>query len=203
MLSAVPRFHRSVLGGANDLQAVKLFFKPLLLLPVVCLAVGCMSNGNDEDDESIHAIGRVATRRSGEPAMYNVDENDQQMDHATARARKHVDRFIAALKNPQPNQRDFQVKKLFVKDGKAEHIWLADVKFNGNRFVGSVDNRPMFIKDLKIGERESVNPDEVIDWSYVEDGHLVGGYTIRVLYSELSPEEKADFEKRANFHIGH
>ena len=39
--------------------------------------------------------------------------------------------------------------------------------------------------------------------SYVEDGHLVGGYTIRVLYSELTPEEKADFEKRADFHIGH
>ena len=161
-----------------------------------------MSHGNDEDDESIHAIGRVATRSNGESVMYNVDENDEQMDRATVRARKHVDRFIAALQNPQPNQRDFQVKKLFVKDGKAEHIWLADVKFNGNRFVGAVDNRPMFIKGLKIGERESVNPDEVIDWSFVEDGRLVGGYTIRVLYSELSPAEKADFEKRADFHIG-
>ena len=182
---------------------MKLPFKPLLLLPVVFLAVGCTSHGNDEDDESIHAIGRVATHTNGESVMYNVDENDQQMDQATVRARKHVDRFIAALKNPQPNQRDFQVKKLFVKDGKAEHIWLADVKFTGNRFVGNVDNKPVFIKGLKIGERESVNPDEVIDWSYVEDGHLVGGYTIRALYSELSPEEKADFEKRADFHIGH
>ncbi len=167
------------------------------------LAVGCTSNGTEEDDESIHAIGRVATRTNGDAVMYNVDENDQQMDRATTRARKHVDRFIAALKNPQPNQRDFQVKKLFVKDGKAEHIWLADVKFNGNRFVGNVDNKPMFIKGLKIGERESVNPDEVIDWSYVEDGRLVGGYTIRVLFSELTPDEKADFEKRADFHIGH
>ncbi len=162
-----------------------------------------MSNGNDEDDESIHAIGRSATRRPGDPVMFNVNENDAQMDHATARARKHVDRFIAALQHPAANQRDFQVKKLFVKDGKAEHIWLSGVKFTGNRFVGAVDNRPMFIKDLKIGTRVSVNPDEIIDWSYVEDGHLVGGYTIRVLYSELTPEERQDFEKRAGFHIGH
>ena len=65
-----------------------------------------------------------------------------------------------------------------------------------------MDNKPTFIKELKIGERESVNPDEVIDWSYVEDGRLVGGYTIRVLYSELTPAERADFEKRADFHIG-
>jgi uncharacterized protein YegJ (DUF2314 family) len=162
-----------------------------------------MTNGNDEDDDSIHPIGRTATRTNGDAVVYNVDENDQQMDHATARARKHVDRFIAALQHPAANQRDFQVKKLFVKDGKAEHIWLSDVKFNGNRFVGVVDNKPMYVKDLKIGAKASVNPDEVIDWSYVEDGYLVGGYTIRVLYSELSPEEKADFEKRADFHIGH
>ena len=65
---------------------VKPFFKPFLFLPVVFLATGCMSSGNDEDDQSIHAIGRVATRSDGEPVMYNVDENDDQMDHATVRA---------------------------------------------------------------------------------------------------------------------
>ena len=108
-----------------------------------------------------------------------------------------------ALQHPAANQRDFQVKKLFIKDGKAEHIWLTDVKFNGNRFVGSVDNRPEFIKGVKVGMRASVNPDEISDWSYVEDGHLVGGYTIRVLYSELTPAERQDFEKQADFHIGH
>ena len=166
------------------------------------LAVGCASNGGD-DDENVHAIGRVATRRDGEPVMYNVNENDAQMDHATVRARKNVGQFITALQHPAANQRDFQVKKLFIKDGKAEHIWLTDVRFIGNRFVGIVDNRPVYIKDLKIGAKASVNPDEVIDWSYVEDGHLVGGYTIRVLFSELTPAEKADFEKRADFHIGH
>ena len=94
------------------------------------------------------------------------------------------------------------MKKLFIKDGKAEHIWLAGVHFNGNRFVGVVDNRPSYISGLKIGDRASVNPDEVIDWSYVEDGRLVGGYTIRVLYSELTPAEREDFEKKADFHIG-
>ena len=64
-----------------------------------------------------------------------------------------------------------------------------------------VDNRPAHVPGLKIGDRTSVNPDEITDWSYVDHGKLVGGYTIRVLYAELSPEERRDFEKRADFHI--
>ena len=48
----------------------------------------------------------------------------------------------------------------------------------------------------------AVNPDEISDWSFVDNGHLVGGYTVRVIYAELSPQEKQDFEKEAGFHVG-
>lgn len=174
--------------------------KPLLFLPLVLLASGCAS----DDNEVAHPIGRAATRTPGEMPMYAVDDKDEQMERATGHARRTVGQFITALQNPKPGQKDFQVKKLFVaKDGgQGEHIWLADVHFNGNRLVGVVDNKPSMIKDLKIGAKASVNPDEVSDWSYVDNGHLVGGYTIRVIYSELSPQEKQDFEKEAGFHIG-
>ena len=60
------------------------------------------------------------------------------------------------------------------------------MKFTGNRFVGVVDNKPNNIPGLKVGARASVNPDEISDWSYVDHGKLVGGYTIRVLYAEMS-----------------
>ena len=134
--------------------------------------------------------------------MYTVDDNDMQMEHAVQRARKNVGQFITAVQSPPPNSRDFQVKKLFVsKDGTAEHIWLANVKFVGNRFVGVVDNKPNKIVGLKIGDRESVNPDEVTDWSYVANGKLVGGYTVRVLFAEMSSDEKQQFEKQADFKI--
>ena len=65
-----------------------------------------------------------------------------------------------------------------------------------------VDNKPANIPGLKVGAKASVNPDEISDWSYVDNGRLVGGYTIRVLYSELTPQERADFEKQADFHVG-
>ena len=174
--------------------------KPLFFLPFVLLAAGCMS---DNDNEAAHPIGRAVVRHPGEMGTYTVDDKDAQMERATNHARRTVGQFIAALQHPQPGQKDFQVKKLFVaKDGsQSEHIWLADVHFTGNRLHGVVDNKPDYIKGLKVGARASVNPDEISDWSYVDNGHLVGGYTVRVIYSELSPQEKQDFEKAAGFHI--
>ncbi len=177
---------------------MKLHPKSLLLLPVLLLAAGCTS----DDKEVPHAIGRAVTRTQGDAAMYTVNDDDMQLEHANRHARRTVGEFITALRNPQPDQRDFQVKKVFITpDGKAEHIWLADVKFTGNRFIGVVDNKPANIPKLKVGDRASVNPDEISDWSYVDHNKLVGGYTIRVLYAEMSAEEKQDFEKRAEFHI--
>ena len=162
-------------------------------------ATGCATNGDDIS----HPIGRAVVSTPGEMGTYAVDDKDAQMERASRRARSTVGQFITVLQHPKPGQTDFQVKKLFVaKDGsQGEHIWLADVKFNGNRFHGVVDNKPSAIKGLKVGENAAVNPDEISDWSYVENGHLVGGYTIRVLYSELTAQQKQDFEKQAGFHI--
>ena len=177
---------------------MKSYLKPFALLPLAFLVSGCAS----DDKEVPHAIGRGVMRTNGDANMYTVNDDDMQLEHAVKHARRTVGQFITALQNPPPNSRDFQVKKLFIaKDGTAEHIWLADVKFTGNRFVGIVDNKPNKIPGLKIGDRHSVNPDEVTDWSYVENGKLVGGYTIRVLFAEMSSDEKQQFEKQADFKI--
>ena len=177
---------------------MKPYLKSIAFVPLVLLAGGCAS----DDKEIPHPIGRGVMRMQGDANMYTVNDDDRQLEHAVRHARRTVGQFITALQTLPPNSRDFQVKKLFVaKDGTAEHIWLADVKFTGNRFVGVVDNRPNKIAGLKLGDREAVNPDELTDWSYVQNGKLVGGYTIRVLYTEMSDQEKQQFAKQADFKI--
>ncbi|MGB8355884.1 MAG: DUF2314 domain-containing protein [Chthoniobacteraceae bacterium] len=156
---------------------------------------GCASQ------EPPHAIGRAVRRAGTEPECFCVEKDDAQMARAVRSARRHVGVFITALQHPGPGQRDFEVKKPFVKDGKVEHLWLSHVQYSGGRFHGLVDNRPQNITGIKMGQRVSVNPDEISDWSYVDDGKLVGGYTVRVLCSELSPERKQEFLKGANFRL--
>jgi uncharacterized protein YegJ (DUF2314 family) len=36
---------------------------------------------------------------------------------------------------------------------------------------------------------------------FLKNGKLIGGYTTRVLYARLSPEEKAAFDQQAEFKI--
>ena len=162
----------------------------------VALAVGAVGEARAD-----HAIAREDLKPGAEPQIFNVEQHNYAMKRAVHQARRTVGVFILALRHRSAGEYDFQVKKPFRQGLVVEHLWLAKVTFSGNRFHGYVDNRPRTIKGLKMGDRVSVNPNEISDWAYIDDGRLIGGYTIRVLYSQLSPQGKAALEKEARFRI--
>jgi len=168
--------------------------KLLLIVPLL-LAGGCATHRMD------HPVARESIRHGKHPECFRIQDKDPAMHNAVHTARQTVGTFITALQHPSPTQRAFEVKKTFVQGAEVEHIWLSHVTFSGNRFHGMVDNQPNKIKGLKIGDRVSVNPNEISDWAYVDKGNLVGGYTIRVLYKELSTERKKELENENRFHI--
>jgi uncharacterized protein YegJ (DUF2314 family) len=149
--------------------------------------------------QAANLVGQEIKKGGTEPEYFQVPKDHAAMHRAVIEARKTVGKFIVALKHPAPGQQDFEVKKPFVQGNQVEHIWLSDVQFVGNRFQGRVDNRPRKISGLKLGQLVSVNPNEISDWLYVDNGKLVGGYTVRAHYDELSPQQKQEFDSEANF----
>ena len=166
-----------------------------LLLMVPLLFAGCATQKVE------HPLPHKMRNSGVRPEIFRIEDKDAQMHRAVLAARRNVGVFIAALKNPAKGQHDFEVKKPFVKDGEVEHIWLSQVQFSGNRFHGLVDNHPKKIKGLKFGDRVSVNPNEISDWAFVDNGKLVGGYTIRVLARNLAPEQRKNFENETQVRI--
>jgi len=152
--------------------------------------------------EAANVIAQELKKGSAAPEYFEVTKDHAAMHRAVIEARKTVGKFILALNHPAPGQQDFEVKKPFIQGDQVEHIWLSDVRFVGNRFQGRLDNRPRKIRGLKLGQLVSVNPDEISDWLYVDNGKLVGGYTVRAHYNELSPQEKQQFDRDADFKIG-
>lgn len=104
------------------------------------------------------------------------------MDAAIQSARDSLAMFFEAFESPRPDQQKFLLKVRFERDGKAEHIWLADLDLHSTPFSGVVANEPR-IPGLTFKERATFSISEVTDWMYMENESLVGGFTTRLLLS--------------------
>ena len=168
---------------------------------VTTLLAGALLAGAAGPALADHTLAREDLRPGAEPQVFGIDQHNRDMKRAVHEARRTVGVFIQALRKPAAGQSDFEVKKPFRQGDIVEHLWLANVTFSGNRFHGYVDNKPRKIKGLKMGDHVSVNANEISDWAYIDNGRLVGGYTIRVIFAELSPKGKKKLEDEARFRI--
>jgi len=130
-----------------------------------------------------------------------VAENDPKMNAAIEKARTSVNTFAQALKAPKPGQSQFSVKMAFTDGKHTEHMWLTSVTFDGQKFHGTLNNDPEMVSNVKIGAKVSLESSKISDWMFVENGKLVGGYTLRVLRDSMSASERADFDKSVPFKV--
>jgi uncharacterized protein YegJ (DUF2314 family) len=152
---------------------------------VILLAIAGCGDGEGE-----------TVKRAGQPDMIRVKASNEKMNAAIQQARSSIKDFLDALASPKRGQGGFAVKKAFLVRGEqSEHIWLNEISFDGKQLHGKVNNEPVDVKNLKVGDPATVSPSEVSDWMFVQDGKLVGGYTIRALFDMSSPAGRRKFEK--------
>lgn len=134
--------------------------------------------------------------------VIKVGPEDAEMSAAIAHAVETKEAFLQALAAPKPNQRDFSVKRPYATGGgdtEREHIWISSLSYDGKLLHGTINDDPVNIPHLKLGDAASFSPSELTDWMYLEDGKVVGGYTIRVLRKRMSAEERAEMDKHLDF----
>lgn len=160
------------------------------LLTLVSLAVSGCGEGPREG----------IVQREDNPDYVRVF-NEEAMDQAVAQARATWPQFAQALAEPGKHRSGFSIKRGFrVQDNpESEHIWLTNVSFDGQRFRGEVNNEPVDTQEVKLGDVVDVTPQQLSDWMYVENGILQGGFTIRVLVEQQSPEEQEEFFRQVGF----
>jgi uncharacterized protein YegJ (DUF2314 family) len=176
-------------------KLMKLFL--ITLLGIVSFGIGAVPAA--EQDTRQTSSGE--TPASGKSSYANVSDNDKQMDRAVENAQRTLGFFMAALKAKKNGDTVFEIKKGFIDGDKVEHLWIKRVTYDGKNFHGEIDNRPNEVSNVHLGEHVTVAPRDVTDWMFLKDGKLIGGYTTRVLYARLSPEDKVEFDKQAEFKI--
>jgi len=128
---------------------------------------GCGESGDDG-----------VVRREGQPDFV-VKYDKSRMDRAVAEAKTTLEEFVQALDARRPGTSTFTLKKGFpTSKGSLEFIWISDVRKKGEGFEGTIDNEPVDVASLKVGQTVTLTRGEVVDWMYRDGGETQGAYTI-------------------------
>ncbi|MBX3444283.1 MAG: DUF2314 domain-containing protein [Planctomyces sp.] len=160
----------------------------LLLPPLLATGCGDARRGRQEG---------AVTLRENEPGV--VTTSDPRMEQAMDEAKRTLPSFVAAFESPRPNQLGFSIKSRFVDGDEAEFMWIGLEETDGTSFRGVLMNEPVNLSNVRSGHPVLIPREEVSDWMYVEDGKLVGGYTIRVLQEILEGEDLEEFRRQLPF----
>ena len=77
---------------------------------------------------------------------------------------------------------EYSLKVKVEADGHVEFMWLNELQYTTGKFIGKINNDPMWIESYKIGDEYKSHVNDVNDWLIVnEDGTMEGGYTIELM----------------------
>lgn len=163
-----------------------------VVLVMAVLAFGC-----ERSDGKYSSTGLEVSGDPDDPVV-GFAADDAAMNAAIRQAKATVNDFLQALQRPDAADLYFAIKKPFpTSGGDEEHIWIADVVYDGERFTGTLSNIPADVPGLEHGQRVVVALNEISDWMVVDNGRLIGGYTIRVFRDRLSDQERSDFDRES------
>jgi uncharacterized protein YegJ (DUF2314 family) len=164
------------------------------LFALLCLPLLACSSGEQEPPASREADSRASP-------VSQVPADDDDMNRAMERARGTLDEYRRRLTNPPATHTDLSLKARFEADGHIEHMWIDAVEITTGGFRGKLGNDPVHIDTMKLGDPVEIRAGQVSDWMAIDDGRLVGGYTVRVLRERMSADERAAFDAQMEFTV--
>lgn len=128
--------------------------------------------------------------------VFNAGKADAQMNWAMEKARLTIGYFKDCLQHPMESQYGHSLKVRLDDANGTEHIWLHDLSLDEDGlFYGVIDGDPVTVTTVKAGTRIGIPHEAISDWLIVDDGRLIGGYTIRVYRESLSDTERIEFDR--------
>ena len=128
------------------------------------------------------------------PSLEGTPVTDEEFDAAVKEAHGTLSTLRRALLSPRDNYIFVGLKVRFTGQGEYEDIWTEPVDYFDGYFTTRMIDGVLLNSNSNADRLVSVSLRDVIDWVIVEeDGNLIGGYTIRLSYEHMTPEEKEEF----------
>jgi uncharacterized protein YegJ (DUF2314 family) len=128
--------------------------------------------------------------------IFHSPTSDSAMQEAIAAARASTPSFIVRLEAPHPGDRNFGIKFPFRDGDETEHMWVSDVRREGNEFVGIVEAEAQSVGNVVKGSEVRVPVSGISDWGFSNGDAIHGNYTTRVMLPTLPPPLRNSLSKR-------
>jgi uncharacterized protein YegJ (DUF2314 family) len=123
-----------------------------------------------------------------------------EMDAAIQQAHETLSTVRQALLAPKASYDWVGLKVRFVGAGESEEIWTQPVDYYNGSFTVQMEEGVTLQLGLHPDRFVLVPNERVLDWVIVKkDGRIIGGYTIRLAYEHMTPEEKEQFIKISGY----
>jgi uncharacterized protein YegJ (DUF2314 family) len=127
--------------------------------------------------------------------------SDPEMAAAFQQATDTLDSFIQEIGTNQPNRTLVAVKVRFLlPDGSSQDLWVDQISYRDGLFHGVMGDDIPTLK-LSVDDKIKIDRNAIVDWMMVEDGKLVGGYTIQLAFQRMTPAQKQRFLETVNYSI--
>ena len=139
---------------------------------------------------------------SCQPSLAGTPITEEEFRAAVEEAHSTLGTLRKALLAPKPSYDFVGIKVRFTSESTFEDHWTEPVDYADGYFTIRILDGILIKPGLNTDSIVTVPLDNVLDWVIVEDdGHLIGGYTLRLSYEHMSLEEKEKFLESTGYKI--
>jgi uncharacterized protein YegJ (DUF2314 family) len=135
------------------------------------------------------------------PSVVNTPITDEEYEAAVQQAHGTMDILLRSLLAPNPTYRFVGVKaRFFGKNVEFEDHWTEPVDYYNNGFTVRILDGLTLNNGLHAEQLAEVPIKNILDWIIVEtDGNVLGGYTLRLEYERMTPEEQKKYRENTGY----
>jgi uncharacterized protein YegJ (DUF2314 family) len=125
---------------------------------------------------------------------------DPELTTAVRQAQDTLYIFRNEFLDPKPSYEYMSVKVRFTNKDGTEDIWTNPIDVDGDVFVIQMLEGVTLELKAHPDRYLDVPADDIIDWMILDqNGTVFGGYTLRLDYERLSPEEQKHYRERTGY----
>lgn len=83
-----------------------------------------------------------------------------------------------------------------------EYMWIDQVDFDGSTISGTLLNEPYIIDNVQAGETVRIQFESVVDWMFLSNGVVHGGFTIQEYRKTLNASDRKEYDEAWGIDFG-